>query len=659
MNSTDEAGPFLPRHSAERGRGVPKIQETIATLVADPTQPRNLHNPGKTYCEVWLTWDPPVDSSDLLGYEISCPGRELVNTTLCEYIDRGLTPEVEYVYQVTPYRGDGNPPGTPHSILVVTRDRVPPTKPRAFKASGVTHNSAELSWGASESHSGEIFYLIYLNGVLRAETKQLTYTISCLKDLAVYHVRIGAVIKTGTKRASRFASLEFKTLLRPPILKFSQRNGVGRLAWAPYYWNFPSHEGTISGHAFSTGPGRLSFKFKLAEVTSGPVPLHLEFSVRAKLGDNYSEASNLEAVVDDILPPNQPGIPVLSNITDTSATLAWAPSSDNKGVTAYKIRCNLVTKNVSLTTTTFTQLKRGVWYLATVRAEDEAGNVSVPSEVWFQTTGVASKPRPTPPIDINIVHTSSTSVEINWSFEHAGTGVLGVVIKVDDEYLDPVLEPHYQKQLENLVPGTEYSITLITLNWLNGQFSEPTTLTFEQTDTAPPSVPGRLRIISSTPDSATLAWDESTDDIGMYGYVIYNNHEYVDSTTLGQYTAVDLVPGFHLFEVVAVDAFGNTSEPALVGKIIGGPEDVTPPSVPRNFRVTFSAPALAVLTWEESTDDVCMWGYAVYLDKVLLDTQRGTYRQYHPLSAGVHLFEVRALDIFGNASEPASVQTHT
>jgi hypothetical protein len=147
MNSIDEAGPLLPRQSVERGRGGPKILKTSATLVADPTQPRNLRNPGRTYCEAWLTWDPPVDSSNLLGYEVSCPGRETVNTPLCEYIDRGLTPEVEYVYQVKPYRGDGKPPGASQSIIVITHDRVPLTKPKAFKASGVTHNSAQLSWG--------------------------------------------------------------------------------------------------------------------------------------------------------------------------------------------------------------------------------------------------------------------------------------------------------------------------------------------------------------------------------------------------------------------------------------------------------------------------------------------------------------------------------
>jgi hypothetical protein len=444
----------------------------------------------------------------------------------------------------------------------------------------------------------------------------------------------------------------------PPILKFTQRNGVGRLAWAPSYWNIPSHEGTINGHTFSTRPGRLGSSFKLADVASGPVPLHFEFSVRAKLGDNYSETSNLKAVVDDILPPNPPGTPVVSNITDTSATLAWAPSSD-KGVTGYELRCNLIAKKVSLTTTTFTQLKRGVWYLATVRAEDEAGNVSAPSEVWFQTTGEASKPRPLPPIDIKISGTSSTSASFYWGFEHSGTLALGVVIKVDDEYLDPVLEPHYYKELENLVPGAEYSITLITVNRLTGLFSEPVTFIHEQKDIEPPSVPGRLRIVSSTPDSATLAWDDSTDDIGVYGYAIYNNHEYVDDTTLGQYIAVDLVPGLHLFEVVAMDASGNTSRPALIGKIIGDPEDRIPPSVPRNLRVTFSGHTLAILTWEESTDDVCLYGYAVYLDKVLVNTQRGTYWQCHPLSAGVHLFEVRALDVFGNASEPASVQCRT
>lgn len=136
-----------------------------ATIKTDPdmTQPRTLRNPGRTFSEAWLTWESPVDSSYLLDYEITCPGREPVRTTAREYIATGLRPEVQYLFRVQPRRLEGPVPALPVSISLVTHDRVPPTRPQALKLTSIAPGSATLSWRASEDNVGVTGYEVRRN----------------------------------------------------------------------------------------------------------------------------------------------------------------------------------------------------------------------------------------------------------------------------------------------------------------------------------------------------------------------------------------------------------------------------------------------------------------------------------------------------------------
>ena len=139
---------------------------------------------------------------------------------------------------------------------------------------------------------------------------------------------------------------------------------------------------------------------------------------------------------------------------------------------------------------------------------------------------------------------------------------MGVRIMINDEFYLDVSFP-FRILLNNLLPDNEYKISVSSFD-LIGQLSEPVILTHIPKDITPPSTPANLRITDSTLDSVTLEWDESTDDIGICEYVIYNNHEYFDSTPLTQYTAVDLMPGQYTFEVCAMDLSGNASETVAI-----------------------------------------------------------------------------------------------
>jgi endoglucanase len=101
------------------------------------------------------------------------------------------------------------------------------------------------------------------------------------------------------------------------------------------------------------------------------------------LGQRYSTGGG----ENDTTAPSVPGQPTATNVTATGATLTWAASTDNVGVTAYDVlRGGSVVATVSGTTYNATGLTASTAYTFSVRARDAAGNVSAASAGRTVTT---------------------------------------------------------------------------------------------------------------------------------------------------------------------------------------------------------------------------------------------------------------------------------
>lgn len=101
------------------------------------------------------------------------------------------------------------------------------------------------------------------------------------------------------------------------------------------------------------------------------------------LGQRYSDGGG----EGDTAAPSVPGQPTATAVTATGATLSWAASTDNVGVTAYDVlRGGSVVATVSGTTYNATGLTASTAYTFSVRARDAAGNVSAASTGRTVTT---------------------------------------------------------------------------------------------------------------------------------------------------------------------------------------------------------------------------------------------------------------------------------
>ena len=112
----------------------------------------------------------------------------------------------------------------------------------------------------------------------------------------------------------------------------------------------------------------------------------------------------------------------------------------------------------------------------------------------------------------------------------------------------------------HLMPSTEYALSVIAVN--GNDSSETATLTVNTVDLTPPSAPVNLRA-ENTAYTITIAWDASTDNVGVSKYTVYLDGAPNRRTTDLSYAITGLEPNtVYTIEVEAMDEAGNRSEKA-------------------------------------------------------------------------------------------------
>ncbi|MDH2429114.1 glycosyl hydrolase family 18 protein [Sphaerisporangium sp. TRM90804] len=177
-------------------------------------------------------------------------------------------------------------------------------------------------------------------------------------------------------------------------------------------------------------------------------------------------------------------------------------------------------------------------------------------------------------------------------------------------------------------------------------------------DTTAPSAPGSLRSTGTTSSSVSLAWNASTDNVGVTGYNVYRNGTQVGTATGTTYTDSGLSASTsYTYTVRARDAAGNQSSASnqISATTTGGGGDTTAPSAPGSLRSTGTSSSSVSLAWNASTDNVGVTGYNVYRNGTQVGTATGTTYTDSGLSASTsYTYTVRARDAAGNQSSASN-----
>ena len=179
----------------------------------------------------------------------------------------------------------------------------------------------------------------------------------------------------------------------------------------------------------------------------------------------------------------------------------------------------------------------------------------------------------------------------------------------------------------------------------------------QKRDRTPPSTPTNLRVVSTTEDSVTVAWDASTDNSGrIHAYVVGGVYHSGTSTTK---TITHLVPNWTIqVHAYAIDPSGNES--GVAGPISATTKpDTTPPTAPTNLRVTGTTESTVSLAWDKATDR-WSFSYQILMDGEVIGTTTGvtfgplTFKVRHVEPGSTHRFAVRARDHSGGNIGPES-----
>lgn len=287
----------------------------------------------------------------------------------------------------------------------------------------------------------------------------------------------------------------------------------------------------------------------------------------------------------DLTPPTQVQNVRTTNITDTSITLAWDPSSDpESGVYFYGLVVLQGGVAYQQITTFNTYLFHGSLfpgtpYTYTVYAINKSGKVSdpsVPLEVY--TLGEKDTTPPNVPPNVRVTKQTETELDFAWDVPDDNEVVNGYFLECFDESMQWSIRGTTNLTtvaIGNLPTGLHWKFH-VKAHDPSGNYSEYSDWVYADTvappaDVEPPSIPVNLKVVAGQ-NSLTLSWDPATDNIAVSGYNVFINS--IGSKTSGtSYAFQNLSPGtvYHL-AVSAYDAAGNTSAPATIdGKTLAPP----------------------------------------------------------------------------------------
>ena len=202
------------------------------------------------------------------------------------------------------------------------------------------------------------------------------------------------------------------------------------------------NKGVTAYDVFMNGTKEVTVSGTSATINALTCNTSYAFKVRAKDAAGNLSAFNAEKSVttadcdiDDIEAPTAPTELTASNITKTSAVLSWNASSDNIGVTGYKVyEGSSFVKNATSTSTTISGLTCETAYTYSVAAVDAAGNLSAQSASVSLTTSDCAPPGGLNDItDLTAEATACDQVVLAWTDNSTGESGFRVRRKIAGE----------------------------------------------------------------------------------------------------------------------------------------------------------------------------------------------------------------------------------
>src|SRR3989338_8250027 len=303
----------------------------------------------------------------------------------------------------------------------------------------------------------------------------------------------------------------------------------------------------------------------------------------------------------DIQPPSTPTGFSAYAVSSSQINLFWTASSDNAGVSGYKIyRNESLRDQVTVLSFSDTGLNSNTSYSYYVRAFDAAGNESSPSSIVNATTYSIS------------AATTTTATTTSTSCPSSIAGLLGFGCHdMGSAYFNGEMN-----QYVNYGGTFVYSCSTNYLSGCSGGSSGGI-----------PSSPGSLRQTSSTASSITLAWYDNSYNEDKFNVEreIPNSANWATLTQTGpniiSYTDITAISAttYNYRVQACLTGYGCSEYVYLTGVSLSAPSDIQPPSTPTGFSAYAISSSQINLFWTASSDNAGVSGYKIYRNESLRD----------------------------------------
>jgi chitodextrinase len=371
----------------------------------------------------------------------------------------------------------------------------------------------------------------------------------------------------------------------------------------------------------------------------------------------------------DGVAPSTPNGLTGTAVSPSQINLSWSASTDNVGVTGYRVYRNgvLLTTLGNVTTYQNTGLSTSTTYSYTVQAIDGAGNASGQSTAVILTTpATLDTTAPSTPTGLTANAVSTSRIDLNWSASTDNVAVAGYRVFRNGALLI-TLGNVTTYQNTGLTAGVTYIYTVRALDAagnVSGLSAAASATTLTTPDTTAPTTPTNLTAGAVSTSQINLSWSASTDNDVIAGYRVYRNGAFLiqlaDVTTY-QDTGLSASTTYS-YNVDAIDAAGNVSglSAAANATTLATP-DTTAPSTPSGLTANAVSASQINLSWTASTDNVAVTGYRITRNGTLLTTLGNvtTYQDTGLAAATTYTYRVRALDAAGNVSSLSTAASAT
>jgi chitodextrinase len=570
--------------------------------------PRDLRQTEQGDSTVGLAWNGPDNAVEYVVYS---EGERVGQTRETTFSLAGLACGHSYTAAVEAHDAAGK--RSPQSSAVVTTsacaepppdpgsDGEAPTPPGALTAHGSTDRGASLAWADSSDNVGVAGYGLYADGVLVGTTGETSHFFDGLVCGTTYTLAVDAYDSAGN-RSERISELvstsacdepgsDAKRPSTPTNLRLDHSTSDSlSVAWDPSSDNVGVERYAVFLNRVRVGVTvTTGFTFTgLACGTSYTVSVRAldasrNRSRRASAPFETAACKEPEPTPDN-KPPSAPADLAMSSATQTSVALLWGAAADDVGVAGYDVYLH-GSRMAATTQTTYVLdgLRCGTSYDVAVDAYDEAGNRSEQATAVVTTAACIDDQRPSLPTNLVQVNRTQTSIALTWTAATDNVGVVGYRLYVDGELVETTAQTSYT--FTDLACSTSYTLGVEAYDAVGNRSGLASVLmrTSACADTAPPSTPTGLRRTAATETTISLAWDASTDNVGVAGYRVYRAGTLASTITGTTLTVPGLVCGTtYSFGVEAYDAAGNQSGRAILSAATGA----CPPSGGAQLRIS-------------------------------------------------------------------------